>query len=59
MKNETWRFAVVGSDSKGPRYLGFTKTYEEAIKLQSNVVQIGWQRVAIVDATLTEVKKKP
>lgn len=58
-KNETWQFAVVGTDDKGPRYLGFTNTYEEAVKLQGNATTLGWQRVAVFDATLTEVKEKP
>jgi len=57
--NETWNFAVVGRDDKGPHYVGFTKTYEDAVKLQGNATTIGWLSVAIFDATLTEVKEKP
>ena len=60
MKNDTWSFTVVGCDSKGlPHFLGCTKTYEEATKLQSNATEIGWQRVSIFDAALTEVKNEP
>jgi len=52
-KAEIWNFAVVGCDlSDCPRYLGFTETYEEAVKLQKNKAAAGWQRVAIFDANL-------
>lgn len=57
--DKTWNFAVVGTDAKGPRYLGFTETYEDAVKLQGNMATIGWQGVAIFNPSLAEVKEKP
>jgi len=51
-KTEIWNFAVVACDlADCPRYLGFTETYEEAVKLQKEKAAVGWQRVAIFDAT--------
>jgi len=59
-KADVWNFSVVGCDSHVvPRYLGFTKTYDEAIQLQKNAVIVGWSRVAIFDAALHEVKERP
>jgi len=59
-KAETWNFAVVGCNPNDcPRYLGFTETYEEAVKLQENMATAGWRRVAVFDATLQEVRGKP
>jgi hypothetical protein len=60
MKAKTWAFAVVGCDLRDhPKYLGFAKTYEDAIKLQENMIVVGWRRVAVFDAALQEVKAKP
>jgi len=52
---ESWSFAVVGCDSNNiPKYLGFTKTREEAETFQNNMVLLGWRRVAIFDAAHQE-----
>lgn len=60
MKAKTWAFTVIGCDLKDhPKYLGLAKTYEDAVKLQENMTVIGWRRVAVFDAALREVKKKP
>jgi len=60
MKAKTWSFAVIGYDLRNhPKYLGFAKTYEDAVKLQENMIVIGWRRVAVFDAALQEVKAKP
>jgi hypothetical protein len=60
MKAKTWAFAVVGCDlSDRPKYLGFAQTYEDAIKLQENMLVVGWRRVAVFDAAFQEVKEKP
>jgi hypothetical protein len=59
MKSQTWNFAVVGTDDKGPHYLGFVDTYDDAVTLQGNMRQLGWRRVAVVDATLTIITVKP
>jgi hypothetical protein len=59
-KTITWEFAVVGCNlNDSPRYLGFTETYEAAVKIQSNMTALGWRRVAVFDADLKEVKEKP
>jgi len=42
-----------------PKYLGFAQTYEDAIKLQENMLVVGWRRVAVFDAAFREVKEKP
>jgi hypothetical protein len=55
---ETWNFALVGCDSQGnPKYLGFTETYDEAIKLEKNMAILGWRQVAVFDAALQEAKE--
>lgn len=60
MKAKTWAFAVVGCDLSGhPKYVGFAQTYEEAVKLQENMIVVGWRQVAMVDAALQKVKEKP
>lgn len=59
-KTGMWNFAIVGCDSKDlPKYLGFTETYEEALKFQKNMVTVGWRRVAVFDPDLKEVKENP
>jgi hypothetical protein len=59
-KNKTWKFAVIGTDGKEvPHFLGVFDTYEDADKYKTNAATAGWQRVAVFDATLTEVKEKP
>jgi hypothetical protein len=58
-KKETWNFAVVGCDSHGPKFLGFTETYDGATELQRNMAKVGWANVAVFDAALQEVKEKP
>jgi hypothetical protein len=56
---EAWNFAVVGCDSQSnPKYLGFTDTHDEAIRLQKNMATLGWSQVAVFDAALQEVKEK-
>jgi hypothetical protein len=60
MKAKTWAFAVIGCDlGDHPKYLGFAKAYKDAVKLQENMTVIGWHRVAVFDAALQEVEKKP
>lgn len=54
-----WNFAVVGHDSKGPRYLGFTEAHEDAVKLRENMATLGWKQVEILDAALQKVTEKP
>jgi hypothetical protein len=59
-KNKTWKFAVIGTDSKAmPHFLGVFDTYEDADKYKTNAAAAGWQRVAIFNPSLTEVKEKP
>jgi hypothetical protein len=59
-KAKTWAFAIVGCDLRDrPKYLGFARTYEAAVKLQENMLVVGWRRVAVFDAALQEVKEKP
>ena len=60
MKAKTWAFAVVGCDLRDhPKYLGLAETYEDAVKLQENMMVIGWRRVAVFDAVFQEVKQEP
>ncbi len=57
---ETGNFAVWGCYlNNQPGWLGVTETYEEAVKLQGNMITAGWTRVAIFDAARQEVKEKP
>jgi hypothetical protein len=56
----TWNFTVWGCDANGsPKCLGKTETYEEAVKFKANMVTAGWNRVAVFDVALQEVKEKP
>jgi hypothetical protein len=53
-------FVVFGGNIEGfTKCIGHARTYEEALELQRNAVAVGWNRVAIFDAYLKEVKKKP
>jgi hypothetical protein len=57
---KTWNYAVVGTDANdSPKYLGFTDTYDDAATLKQNLATVGWQRLAIFDAALQEVKEEP
>jgi hypothetical protein len=54
--NETYRFCVIGYDSKDePTYLGVADTSEEAERLRSNGKTLGWSNVAVLDSGLREV----
>lgn len=54
---KTWNFAVVAySPSSQPKYIGFTDTYEGAVKLQRNATIAGWQGATVYDARLQPVK---
>jgi hypothetical protein len=59
MKSKAWKYAVVGGDSHGPRYLSFRNGYNDAIRLRGNAIVIGWRAVTIYDTRLREVKEKP
>ncbi len=48
-----WTFAIVGSDETHiTKFIGFTDTYDDALKYQQNMTQIGWRNVRIYDASL-------
>jgi len=59
MKNNDWKFAVVGMDTRGPRYLSFQDHYHSALHFCEVAMAIGWQAVRIYDASLREVKGRP
>ena len=52
-----WTFAIVGSDAKSiSKFIGFTDTYDGALKFQQNATLSGWCNVHICDANLRLVK---
>lgn len=56
-ERESWNFAIVGQDSGDvPKFIAWANTKEGVRQLRKNAETLGWRKVTVYDASLTEVK---
>ena len=58
MSEKTWNFAVVVTSASGmTKFFGSpVDLYKDAAKLQQSAINVGWEKAAIFDSSLREVK---
>lgn len=59
MTEACWKFGVIVRTGDRVKYFGLAETYDEALKLQKSVLEVGWQTAKVFDTTLSEVHERP